>query len=97
LRAGRAAKARAGADFSAHDDIAFLRYTAARPGVAKGAVSLHRKIIATLLRARAWLCSPFLGRLREVVITPLPLSSTIFSLHRGTASRSWSLGGREQS
>ena len=43
-----------------HDDIAFLQYTGGTTGVAKGAVLLHRNIIANLLQARAWL-RPFLG------------------------------------
>jgi long-chain acyl-CoA synthetase len=61
-----------------HDDIAFLQYTGGTTGVAKGAVLLHRNIIANLLQARAWL-RPFLGDSRDVIITPLPLYH-IFSL-----------------
>jgi len=61
-----------------HDDIAFLQYTGGTTGIAKGAVLLHRNIIANLLQARAWL-RPFLGDSREVIITPLPLYH-IFSL-----------------
>ncbi|MEP7182387.1 MAG: long-chain-fatty-acid--CoA ligase [Betaproteobacteria bacterium] len=62
-----------------HDDIAFLQYTGGTTGVAKGAMLLHRNIIANLLQARAWL-RPFLAPgSREVVITPLPLYH-IFSL-----------------
>ena len=62
----------------AHDDIAFLQYTGGTTGVAKGAVLLHRNIVANLLQARAWL-RPFLSAEREIVITPLPLYH-IFSL-----------------
>jgi long-chain acyl-CoA synthetase len=63
----------------AHDDIAFLQYTGGTTGVAKGAMLLHRNIIANLLQARAWLL-PFMdAERREVVITPLPLYH-IFSL-----------------
>jgi long-chain acyl-CoA synthetase len=62
-----------------HDDIAFLQYTGGTTGVAKGAMLLHRNIIANLLQARAWLL-PFMDtERREVVITPLPLYH-IFSL-----------------
>ena len=61
-----------------HDDIAFLQYTGGTTGVAKGAVLLHRNIIANLLQARAWL-RPFIGESRQVIITPLPLYH-IFSL-----------------
>ncbi len=61
-----------------HDDIAFLQYTGGTTGVAKGAMLLHRNIVANLLQARAWV-QPFLGDTREVIITPLPLYH-IFSL-----------------
>jgi long-chain acyl-CoA synthetase len=60
------------------DDIAFLQYTGGTTGVAKGAMLLHRNIVANLLQARAWV-QPFLGDTREVIITPLPLYH-IFSL-----------------
>jgi long-chain acyl-CoA synthetase len=60
------------------DDIAFLQYTGGTTGVAKGAMLLHRNIIANLLQARAWL-RPFLSESREIIITPLPLYH-IFSL-----------------
>ena len=43
-----------------HDDIAFLQYTGGTTGVAKGAMLLHRNIVANLLQARAWV-QPFLG------------------------------------
>jgi long-chain acyl-CoA synthetase len=63
----------------AHDDIAFLQYTGGTTGVAKGAMLLHRNIVANLLQARAWLL-PFMdAERREIVITPLPLYH-IFSL-----------------
>jgi long-chain acyl-CoA synthetase len=63
----------------AHDDIAFLQYTGGTTGVAKGAILLHRNIVANLLQARAWV-QPFLDpNKREVIITPLPLYH-IFSL-----------------
>jgi long-chain acyl-CoA synthetase len=60
------------------NDIAFLQYTGGTTGVAKGAMLLHRNIIANLLQAKAWV-QPFLGDKREVIITPLPLYH-IFSL-----------------
>ncbi len=62
-----------------HDDIAFLQYTGGTTGVAKGAMLLHRNIVANLLQARAWIL-PFLGHdSAEVILTPLPLYH-IFSL-----------------
>src|SRR5688572_8230459 len=62
----------------AHDDIAFLQYTGGTTGVSKGAMLLHRNIIAALLQYEAWL-SPSIGQDRPVIITALPLYH-IFSL-----------------
>ena len=61
-----------------HDDVAFLQYTGGTTGVAKGAMLLHRNIVANLLQAGAWV-KPFLGVERHVILTPLPLYH-IFSL-----------------
>ncbi|HKN09752.1 MAG TPA: long-chain-fatty-acid--CoA ligase [Pseudomonadota bacterium] len=61
-----------------HDDIAFLQYTGGTTGVAKGAMLLHRNIIANLLQAGAWV-KPSIGVERHVILTPLPLYH-IFSL-----------------
>ena len=36
------------------DDIAFLQYTGGTTGVAKGAVLLHRNLVANLLQCEAW-------------------------------------------
>jgi long-chain acyl-CoA synthetase len=62
----------------AHEDIAFLQYTGGTTGIAKGAMLLHKNIIANLLQAGAWV-KPFLGTERHVILTPLPLYH-IFSL-----------------
>jgi len=61
-----------------HQDIAFLQYTGGTTGVAKGAMLVHRNIVANLLQAGAWV-KPFLGNERHVILTPLPLYH-IFSL-----------------
>jgi long-chain acyl-CoA synthetase len=62
-----------------HDDLAFLQYTGGTTGVAKGAMLLHRNLVANMLQARAWL-RPVLDDTRpEVILTPLPLYH-IFSL-----------------
>ncbi len=61
-----------------HDDIAFLQYTGGTTGIAKGAMLLHRNIVANLLQASAWV-KPSLGEVRHVILTPLPLYH-IFSL-----------------
>ena len=61
-----------------HNDIAFLQYTGGTTGVSKGAMLLHRNIIAALLQYDAWL-KPAIGDQRAVIITALPLYH-IFSL-----------------
>jgi long-chain acyl-CoA synthetase len=61
-----------------HDDVAFLQYTGGTTGVSKGAMLLHRNVIAALLQYRAWL-APAIGNERPVIITALPLYH-IFSL-----------------
>ena len=61
-----------------HDDIAFLQYTGGTTGVSKGAMLLHRNVIAALLQYKAWL-APLMGEERAVIITALPLYH-IFSL-----------------
>jgi len=45
-----------------HDDIAFLQYTGGTTGVSKGAVLLHRNVIANVLQNEAWF-TPTLSRL----------------------------------
>jgi len=62
-----------------HDDIAFLQYTGGTTGVAKGAMLLHRNIVANLLQARAWVFPFMSAKEREIIVTPLPLYH-IFSL-----------------
>ncbi|MDY0964490.1 long-chain-fatty-acid--CoA ligase [Massilia sp. CFBP9026] len=46
-----------------HDDIAFLQYTGGTTGVSKGAVLLHRHVIANVLQNEAWF-APTLGKLK---------------------------------
>ncbi|MGI4719550.1 MAG: long-chain-fatty-acid--CoA ligase [Janthinobacterium lividum] len=45
-----------------HDDIAFLQYTGGTTGVSKGAVLLHRHVIANVLQNEAWF-GPTLSRM----------------------------------
>jgi long-chain acyl-CoA synthetase len=61
-----------------HDDIAFLQYTGGTTGVSKGAMLLHRNIIANMLQAGEWV-KPVVREGQEVIITALPLYH-IFSL-----------------
>jgi long-chain acyl-CoA synthetase len=56
-----------------HDDIAFLQYTGGTTGVSKGAMLLHRNIVANMLQVRAWIAPVLVEGAREIVITPLPL------------------------
>jgi len=58
------------------DDIAFLQYTGGTTGVAKGAILLHRNLIANVLQIDAWQ-TPLLSLPpqvdRMVIVTALPL------------------------
>ena len=60
------------------DDIAFLQYTGGTTGVSKGAILLHKNIVANVLQAGAWI-GGFVEEGKEIMITPLPLYH-IFSL-----------------
>ncbi len=61
-----------------HEDIAFLQYTGGTTGVSKGAMLLHRNILANIEQASGNLSSA-LGDEDAVIITALPLYH-IFSL-----------------
>ncbi|MEO9383990.1 long-chain-fatty-acid--CoA ligase [Chromobacterium phragmitis] len=61
-----------------HEDIAFLQYTGGTTGVAKGAVLLHKNIVANMLQASAWV-NTLVREGQEVIVTALPLYH-IFSL-----------------
>ena len=54
-RAGRGRRARPCKPVDVgHDDIAFLQYTGGTTGVSKGAVLLHKHVIANVLQNEAW-------------------------------------------
>ena len=60
----------------APDDIAFLQYTGGTTGIAKGAVLLHRNIVANVLQNDAWLQpalkkKPIEGQCLQVCALPL--------------------------
>ena len=61
-----------------HEDIAFLQYTGGTTGVSKGAMLLHRNILANIEQAASWLVQG-IGDERAMIITALPLYH-IFSL-----------------
>jgi long-chain acyl-CoA synthetase len=61
-----------------HDDLAFLQYTGGTTGVSKGAMLLHRNILANICQSEAWLLPSLKGD-TAVIITALPLYH-IFSL-----------------
>lgn len=54
------------------EDIAFLQYTGGTTGVAKGAMLLHRNVLANVLQIRDWMI-PKLREGEEVAIAALPL------------------------
>ncbi len=55
------------------DDIAFLQYTGGTTGVSKGAILLHRNVVANVLQSEAWM-RPFFGERNDhVMVTALPL------------------------
>lgn len=58
-----------------HDSIAFLQYTGGTTGVSKGAVLLHRNILANIEQVNAWLKPALLRRPIEqlVFLCALPL------------------------
>ncbi|BAO28321.1 long-chain-fatty-acid--CoA ligase [Sulfuritalea hydrogenivorans] len=55
------------------EDIAFLQYTGGTTGVSKGAMLVHRNIIANLEQVSAWLAPLIDERNPHVIVTPLPL------------------------
>jgi len=55
------------------DDVAFLQYTGGTTGISKGAVLLHRNVVANVLQCEAWM-RPFFGEREDhVMVTALPL------------------------
>ncbi|MEF8698221.1 MAG: long-chain-fatty-acid--CoA ligase FadD [Candidatus Accumulibacter sp. UW26] len=54
------------------EDLAFLQYTGGTTGLSKGAMLLHRNILANLAQAHAWI-RPALGTESQLVVTALPL------------------------
>ncbi len=55
-----------------HDDIAFLQYTGGTTGVSKGAMLLHRNILANIEQVAGWLTLALKGETPSI-ITALPL------------------------
>jgi long-chain acyl-CoA synthetase len=77
----------------APDDVAVLQYTGGTTGVSKGAVLLHRNLVANLLQAEAWY-QPALKKIPEgeqiVTVCALPLyhifafnANMLLALHMG--------------
>jgi long-chain acyl-CoA synthetase len=63
------------------DDIAFLQYTGGTTGVSKGAILLHRNILANIMQIEAWLEPALLSRQEQqlVFLCALPMTH-IFAL-----------------
>jgi len=75
------------------DDVAVLQYTGGTTGVSKGAVLLHRNLVANLLQAQAWY-QPALKKITDgeqiVTVCALPLyhifafnANMLLALHMG--------------
>jgi long-chain acyl-CoA synthetase len=59
----------------APDDVAFLQYTGGTTGVSKGAVLLHRNVVANIMQCEAWF-KPMLdkaGQQQLTIVCALPL------------------------
>ncbi|HMH19535.1 MAG TPA: long-chain-fatty-acid--CoA ligase [Burkholderiales bacterium] len=56
-----------------HEDVAFLQYTGGTTGVSKGAVLVHRNILANLEQAAAWIKPVVKVDEPQAIITGLPL------------------------
>ncbi len=57
------------------DDIAFLQYTGGTTGISKGAMLLHRNVVANILQVEAWF-NPMLGKVgtrQLTIVCALPL------------------------
>ena len=64
----------------AQDDIAFLQYTGGTTGVSKGAVLLHRNILANIIQIESWLEPALKNRQQQLVfLCALPMTH-IFAL-----------------
>jgi len=62
------------------DDIAFLQYTGGTTGVSKGAVLLHRNILANIIQIESWLEPALKNRQQQLVfLCALPMTH-IFAL-----------------
>jgi len=59
------------------DDTAFLQYTGGTTGIAKGAVLLHRNVLANVMQNEIWLKTAYLGGRRQperpIFVCVLPL------------------------
>ncbi len=53
------------------DDLALLQYTGGTTGIAKGAVALHRCLVADTLQIKAWVHDTQMGQ--EVVLAAIPM------------------------
>jgi long-chain acyl-CoA synthetase len=84
IKLNQALKLGAGHGFTrptlAQDDIAFLQYTGGTTGVSKGAVLLHRNILANIIQIESWLEPALKGRHQQLVfLCALPMTH-IFAL-----------------
>ena len=72
------------------DDIAFLQYTGGTTGVSKGAVLLHRNVVANILQTEAW----FGPKLREIGERPMTSVCALPLYHIFALTVSYFMGAR---
>jgi len=53
------------------DDVAIFQYSGGTTGISKGAIALHRNLVANVLQSRSWMTNAVEGN--EVVLMALPL------------------------
>lgn len=72
------------------DDVALFQYSGGTTGIPKGAIALHRNLVANTLQVRSWMVNAEEGN--EVVLMAIPLyhvygmvAGMLFAIHLGAA------------
>jgi long-chain acyl-CoA synthetase len=72
------------------DDMALLQYSGGTTGISKGAIALHRNLVANAIQTRAWFVNTIEGK--EITLMAIPLfhvygmvAGMLFSIRAGAA------------